>query len=312
MSPKRRGGDTKPPSRATAPSPFGPSTTSQIPEDLSAEQVEAFPEEAPPAEEAAPTTPRKDLKIAIILGPGGMRAYAHAGALQEILQAKLPVQAIGGLEWGALPAALTARKGLPFEAEWQMMKLKEEDLFERSLLGEKSFRKKAPVEDLIQRLIGADRVEQSQMSFACSSYNLQKQKAYIMERGQFKNLLPFCLAFPPLMSPLSGSVGDPTQVQVLADHFRTKGANFIVYIDTLSEMQGLIKNSLSQEGIQWAMVQQSIERQLRSVDFVLSVPTSGAIDDFNRRREHLVLGRDVAKRELPNLLRKISGLGFTN
>ena len=70
----------------------------------------------------------------MILGPGGLRSYAHAGLLQEVAKAKIPIYWVGGLEMGALPASLFALKGQPFEAEWQMMKLKEEDLIRKGLL----------------------------------------------------------------------------------------------------------------------------------------------------------------------------------
>jgi hypothetical protein len=73
-------------------------------------------------------------RLALILGPGGLRAYAHAGFVQELAKARIPISFMVGVEMGAVPAALYAYKGQPFDPEWQMMKFKEEDLIKSSLL----------------------------------------------------------------------------------------------------------------------------------------------------------------------------------
>lgn len=260
--------------------------------------------ETPPVERVYET--KAPLKVGLIFGPGGLRSYAHAGVAQEILQAKLPVTNVGGLEWGSLVAALVARKPLPFEAEWQMMKLKEEDFVESSLLGKKGVRKQLPLNEMLDRLLSNDRAEQSSLGFACSSYNLQKRKAYIMDRGPYKNLLPFCLSFPPLLAPTSGSVGDPTQLLSIAKLLRSKGANFIIYVHTIDSLQNAIADPVSSESIQWFMIQQSLENQMPGVDYVIRVPADTALTDFGSRRVLLQAGKEAAQREMPHLLKKIS------
>ena len=260
--------------------------------------------EIPPVERVYET--KSPLNVALIFGPGGLRSYAHAGVAQEILQAKLPLKSVAGLEWGSLVAAIIARKPLPFEAEWQMMKLKEEDFVETSLLGKKTFRKQLPLNEILERLVGNDRVEQSSLGFACPSYNLQNRKAYIMDRGPYKNLLPFCLAFPPMLSPTAGSVGDPTQLNAIAKHLRAKGANFVIYVHAIDSLQNAIADPVSPESIQWFMIQQSLENQMSGVDYVIRVQADTPLTDFGNRRNLLQAGKAAAKAEMPNLLKKIS------
>src|SRR4051812_35650969 len=72
-------------------------------------------ETAPP--QAIPVA--KEKHVAVILGPGGYKAFAHAGVLKELKKANIPIQRIVGVEWGALVAGLFAQRGQVHEAEWK-------------------------------------------------------------------------------------------------------------------------------------------------------------------------------------------------
>ena len=86
---------------------------------------------APPVSSPIPAIP----KIGLILGPGGARAYGHIGALQNLSRLKVPIYATVGIEWGAPAAALLSSKGQVYDVEWQMFKLKDDELSKKSLIG---------------------------------------------------------------------------------------------------------------------------------------------------------------------------------
>jgi hypothetical protein len=90
----------------------------------SSTKSEATPMPAPLAPEA---------KVALVLGPGGYKALAHAQVVKELVQAKIPVQKVVGIEWGSLAAAFFALEGKAHEAEWKLYKL------DTALLESKSF-----------------------------------------------------------------------------------------------------------------------------------------------------------------------------
>lgn|GEM_PF-1749153 len=267
------------------------------------ETPEDGPQSHPPAAEP---TARKNLKIALILGPGALRSFAHVGVLQELMRAKLPIAGFGGLEWGSLPAALAARKGQPFDPEWQMMKLREDDFYDRGLLGDKSKKSKLKIEEILQRLFTTERAEQALYSFGCASYNLEKRSAFLMERGPYKQLLPYCLALPPMMPPHNGSIGDATQLVGLSQHFRQKGFNFIIFVNLIESMDGFSKDPLTNESIQWTLIQQTLRQQAPSTDFIIDVPLRSSALDFEQRKAIIEIGKSAAKSRIPALLKTIS------
>lgn len=292
-------GATPPPPGTETSAPGQPSPT-EIP-------TAGSPSETPPA--SVEPERRGPTKVTVIFGPGGMRAFAHAGVIQELIRAKIPVTSVGGLEWGSLAAGLAARKAQPFDPEWQMMKLKEEDIYDRSLLGGQKTKDAQSLEAILQRLFESDKVEASTWNFACPSYNLEKRNAYLMQKGIYKSLLPYCMAFPPLMTPFKGSIGDPTQLTGLIQHFRAQAPQFVIYVNVLGQMNGLMKDQRSPEFIQWVLVQQALEQQMAQADFVINVETDAGVGDFAARRQLLEAGKASVKKSLPDLLRKLSSRG---
>ena len=71
-------------------------------------------------------------KVGVILGPGGMKSFAHSGVLKALLDKKINIDYIVGFEWGSLVASYYAQSAKIHEVEWQLYKLKEEDLIKRS------------------------------------------------------------------------------------------------------------------------------------------------------------------------------------
>lgn len=284
---------------SVTPPPVAPT----LPTDTEASEESPQSSQAP---SAAEPTARKNLKIAVILGPGALRSFAHVGVLQELMRAKLPIAGFGGLEWGSLPAALAARKGQPFDPEWQMMKLREDDFYDRGLLGDKSKKSKINIEEILQRLFSSERAEQALHSFGCASYNLEKRSAFLMERGPYKQLLPYCIALPPIMPPHKGSIGDATQLVGLSQHFRQKGFNFIIFVNLIESMDGFSKDPLMNDSIQWTLIQQALRQQTPATDFIIDVPLRSSALDFERRKTSIEIGKTAAKNRIPALLKTIS------
>jgi NTE family protein len=77
------------------------------------------PPPSAPIPSATPLPPRVLPKIGVILGPGGMKTFAHLGVLREMNRARIPVHAIVGLEWGAVMAGAFATQGQINDAEWK-------------------------------------------------------------------------------------------------------------------------------------------------------------------------------------------------
>lgn len=254
--------------------------------------------------QAEPSRPVEKAKLAIILGPGGLRAYAHAGVLQEIHRAKINLVGIGGLEMGALPAALYAMKPQAFEAEWQMMKLKEEDFSDRSLIGGTKAKDLSAWEGFLRTVFGSARLEDARIPFGCITVQMDRQQAMVISKGVVSQTLPNCLAFPPLFKPYDRFVAGADQLGTLVQHFRQRGATHILYVDLLSERSKSIAKT-EEAAVLWSLMSASLQSQMAYAAETLKVPLSTELTQFSSRRDLIAKGKEISAKSLTNLLQRM-------
>lgn len=275
----------RPPSVPTAPQVDLPHTP----------EIPIVPSPAP-----MPALPR----IGVILSGGGAKAYAHIGFLQEMGRLKIPVHAIAGLEFGAPIAALYANKEMANEVEWQMFKIKDEDIIKKSFLSSGMKPSEITVlSDFIKTNFSRIKVEDFKLPFACPAYNMAKNSVYVMSRGTADSLLPYCWPYPPFFKPYKSNVSAIREVKMLADHLRSKGANYIVFVNALAGVpRSYVGDVSSVENILWAEIAGHYSRNLPGVDAVVSLNTENyGIVDFEKRREIMQKGADSANKTLKGL-----------
>lgn len=254
-------------------------STPAFPRVAEDEDVEASPARQYGDEEETPMlppSPTRIPKIGLIMGPGAARVYAQIGVLQEFQREKIPVVAVGGIEWGSVVAALYANKGLANEVEWQLSKLKSEEIMPRSLIGGRSGPSSVSTANAFLKMAFANtKAEGSRLPFACPAHNLSKNQIFLMTRGNYTQLLPFCLAYPPVFQPWQGNVSAMRDVKMLADHLRSKGATTIVLVNVLGSpdpRRPVAGEVGSAESVLWDEIAAYYAKPLRGVDHVLTIP----------------------------------------
>lgn len=273
------------------------------------------PEVAPPSNQATPVppvtpaTPAAGLgsnpRVGLILGPGAMRAYAHVGVVQEFAKAKLPIQAIVGMEMGSLIAAIYANKGLPYDVEWQMSKMKESDIVQKGILSGQKPGDVQNTDEFINTVLSSSRAENSKIPFACPAFHLGKSQAYMMNRGAYAEMLKFCLAFPPLFKPYQQNVAGVLDLKAAVDFVRSKGATYVIYVDLLSRPIP-IKGSEAETQILWGLMEEALSRPERGIDYVVRVPLQDIdLVDYNRRKEVIQLGQKAAQDAYQQISKKM-------
>lgn len=267
----------------------------------------------PPVTTAPPPPPAPVIpalpKIGIILGAGGAKTYAHIGFLHELAKYKVPVYAIGGVELATPMAALYANRELANDVEWQMFKLKDDEVVKRSILG--SVHKNSEVsilKDFANTAFNKVKVEDFKLPFACPSYNFKKNQVYLMNKGSLEQILYFCMAYPPFFQPYQGNVAAIRDVTALANYLRSKGANYIVLVNVLQPPGGSKPYTLdtsATDNVLWSEIAGLYNKPLQGVDSVISLETGEyGIMDFDKRREIMNKGADSAARQLKTLTKK--------
>jgi NTE family protein len=276
-------------------------------------ETPSAPPQAPIPEAAPIASPIPAIpKIGLILGPGGARAYGHIGVLQNLNRLKIPIYGTVGIEWGAPIAALLSSKGQVYDVEWQMFKLKDDELTKKSLIGSTARANEiTALKDFFQTAFGRQRAEDFRHPFACPAYNIAKNQVYMMSRGQVEQLMPYCLPYPPLFKPFNRNVSGVRELKMAADYLRSQGANYIVLVNALGRDAGrtsLVRESDSGESVMWSEIASFYAKPQAGIDAVIPVELdSYLVTDFEKRREIMQKGAEVSQKPIENWARK---LGF--
>lgn len=298
-----------------ATQPTGPKTGSTPhrqheppPLDVRHEDDDEENPEVPSTPPPAPVIPALP-KIGIILGAGGAKTYAHIGFLQEMAKAKVPVHGIAGVEFAAPMAALYANRELANDVEWQMFKLKDEEVLKKSLLGSVSKNSEVTVlKEFFNTAFAKQKAENFRAPFACPSYSIKKNQTYLMNRGSLEQVMSMCMAYPPFFKPFQGQVAGVREITATANYLRQKGANFIVFVNVLQPPGGAKAYTLdvnATDNVLWSEIAGLYNKPLAGVDAVISLsqPEYG-IMDFDKRREIMTKGADMTARQLKTLTKK--------
>jgi NTE family protein len=262
-----------------------------------------------------PTFLNKELpKVGLILGPGGMKAYAHLGVLREFARARIPVHAVAGLEWGAVIGGLFAQQGQVNDAEWKAFKLREQDLpgeggFLSSRLKPQSI---AVLGEFLETAFGSSSIEKAKVDFGCPAYWSRVDRFGWMTKGQSKDAMRACIPYPPFFTDNAGVTAAPFSVDEAAAFLRSKGANLIILVNVLGQGEFLpskMANEQATDNLLWSEIRREMMRaRSPNVHFVINVNTSGhPVTDYAGRRALMEAG---AKSAADTVNKMVSQYGF--
>jgi NTE family protein len=270
------------------------------------------PSVAPPALPKDPVRP-SELKIGIVLGPGGAKTFAHIGVLKALQRARVPIHAVVGLEWGAMMGALYARQGQAHDLEWQMYKLEQLDLGRARGAGVFGRGPAPSVESalnpVLQQAMGQVNHAQFRVPFACPSRSLWGGVTTWQDRGPVAESLRRCLPFPPLWPVRGTFLAAPSSWREAVDMLRRQGVNVIVLVNVLGSA---LPRELEQmrADVQLVLLWQEIRRQWAELagreDLeVLDINTSDySIQALGARKALVDLGEKSAESFVGKLISK--------
>lgn len=250
------------------------------------------------------TSPRK---VGIILGPGGAKAFAHAGVLKELQKARIPISQVVGMEWGALVGALFSQTGQAHEMEWKLYKLEKYPTPTTGFLSGKI--KPGTIKDLapfFEEAFAQSQIENSTVDFACTYQRLNEGEVRWQDRGSFAKSLGPCLSLPPLYKGEIGMYAAPTAIAEAVERLKNHGADVIIVVNVLSRGRLINLSQLSdpdEPAIFWQEVRRNFRANGLAIDEWIDVDTSGfMIGDFARRRDLVSAGERAGQRAARRLI----------
>lgn len=248
-------------------------------------------------------------RVGLIFGPGGVKALAEIGALQEFEKNKIPVAAVVGLEWGALVGALYAMNGQSHEVDWKISQLPKLTPSTQSLFSQKM--KSVESKDLdkyLQKVFNDTRLDQTKLPMGCPFVRDSSGKIAIAAKGTVKNSISACWRHSPLFSAREQSAA-PFALLESVQFLRNNGAELIVLVNVL---EGTDKKQFSEWGdadwiwLSWLPVLNSLKNaQSFGVHEVISIDTSAyKMYDLDQRLRLIQLGKQSAAGKINQLMQK--------
>jgi NTE family protein len=262
---------------------------------------------APPA--ATPAVPEP--KVALVLGGGAARGFAHIGVIRVLEQERIPVDLIVGTSVGSLIGAIYAAERNSFELEWTAFQLKQEDIFDfgivNAVLGMGLARGEL-LEAFVKAKVKQERIEELKIPFAAVATDLNWGERIVLDQGSIAKAVHASSAIPGVFDPVmhggkllvDGGVVDNIPIDVA----RAKGADLVVAVDISEDVGNVkIKNMLDVM-LQSTNIMFAVNVAHRKVGAdVLVQPKVGAVGmlDFGQKKLCMDAGIEAGRAAVPRI-----------
>lgn len=194
----------------------------------------------PPTPRAAPRKPR----VALALGGGAARGFAHIGVIKALETSGIGVDVVVGTSAGSVVGALYAAGHGPFELQKLAIQLDEAavtdwSLFDRGLI------KGEALERFINTNVGGRPIEGLRRRFAAVATDLQSGEPIVFQRGNTGTAVRASSSIPGVFPPVTiggreyvdGGLVAPIPVRAA----RGLGADLVIAVDISSRPSGKTK-----------------------------------------------------------------------
>ena len=263
-----------------------------------------------------PPVPPKPARIAVVLGGGGSKGFAHIGVLKVLEAQKIPIHMIVGTSAGSLVGSLYASGKTAFELQGIAMKMEADNVIDYDwkvwkgglIKGEK-------LENFINVNIQNTPIEKLKISFYAVATNAATGEEVVFARGNTGMAVHASCSVPGVFQPLKignsayvdGGVVSPVAVDVA----RRNGADIVIAVDISGGIntdvpEGIIDTMRKSLSIMYARI---AEYQIKNADIVIrpNMKNIGSTD-MNKFNEAIFEGEKAASVKMPEIQKIIDRL----
>ena len=262
---------------------------------------------APPAPKPAPKPP----VIALALGGGAARGFAHIGVIQVLEEAGIRPDLVIGTSAGSLVAALYASGKSAAELQALALSMDEGAITDWSFPGRGLIRGDA-LARYVREHTGGRRIEQMKLPLGIVATDLDNGQGIVFRSGDTAVAVRASSAVPALFQPVrigtreyvDGGLVAPVPVR----YARQMGAQLVIAVDISEAPDGAPTGDLMRMLLQtFSIMGRSINRfELADADIVLRPKLAGVSGaDFSARTRSIQAGRDAAQAMLGELRLRI-------
>jgi NTE family protein len=249
----------------------------------------------------------KPAKIAVVLGAGAAKGFAHVGVLKVLESQKVPIQMIVGTSAGSFVGSLYAYGFDAFTIQKIAMSLNKSDVAELTV-PDNGFVKGERLRDFINKQLRNTVMEKLRIPFYAVATNIKTGEQTVFATGNTGMAVQASCAVPGIFQPASfsgasyvdGGVVAPLAVDVARQH----GADVVIAVDITSAIgntvpTGTMDTIMKSVEIMYNMISQI---PISKADVVIK-PQVGFVGsaDFDHRNEAIMEGEKAAWAAIPRI-----------
>jgi NTE family protein len=264
----------------------------------------------PPIQQPAPVVqpPPKPARIALVLGAGAAKGFAHIGVLKILEANKIPIHLIVGTSMGSVIGSLYAYGCDAFQLQKMSLSIEMGDVLDYAF-PDNGFIKGEKLEEYINKSLKNTPMERLNLPFYAVTADIQTGREVVFGKGNTGTAVRASCSIPGVFRPVR--IGDRMYVDggvvspVAVDAARRQGADVVIAVDVSSGMdygqpENTIDTILQSVNIMYSKL---ASVQLSKADVVIR-PKVGHIasGDFSKRHEAILEGEKATLDALPQLI----------
>jgi NTE family protein len=249
----------------------------------------------------------KPAKVALVLGAGASRGFAHIGVLKVIESSNIPVHMIVGTSAGSFVGSLYAYGFDSFELQKLSFGIRKEDIIDFTI-PDNGFIKGEKLEGYINNVLKNTPMEKLRIPFYAVATDIQTGREVVFGTGNTGTAVRASCSVPGVFIPpvISGRmyVDGGTVSPVAVEAARKLGADIVIAVDVSSDSgatvpKGTVETILQAISIMYSKLSAI---QLENADVVIK-PQVGFIGgaDFSKRHEAVLEGEKAALAAMPKI-----------
>jgi len=267
---------------------------------------------APPRLPEPPPMPR----IALALGGGAARGFAHIGVIRILEAEKIPIDLVVGTSVGSLIGALYAQKRDVFDLEWTAFALTQDDLIDTGVMNAivgMGLAKGERLEKFVESKVTVKTIEALQIPFAAVATDLNWGDKVVIDKGSVARAVHASSAIPGLFEPVAhqgkilvdGGVVENIPIATA----RERGADLVIAVDISggvgnANIRNLVDVLVQANNIMFA---RNSENSKRGADVLVTPDVRGvAMLDFTQKKRCMQAGMDAARAAIPRIREAIA------
>jgi NTE family protein len=263
--------------------------------------------QSPPIAQPSVPSPPKPAKIAVVLGAGSSKGFAHVGVLKVLETNKVPIHMIIGTSVGSAVGSLYAYGHNAFQLQRISFSIEKGDVVDL-IIPDNGFIKGEKLEEFINKTLNHTPMEKLKIPFYAVAADVQSGQEVVFGRGNTGQAVRASCSIPGVFRPVK--IGDRMYVDggvvspVAVGAAKKLGADVVIAVDISKEGERTKPESTIDTIFQSLNIMYSklASIQINLADVVIR-PKVGYISssDFSKRHEAILEGEKATIEALPQI-----------